>query len=82
MTFARACAAQSITLVFEDFLTVFDDDFLVVRDGTRAVLPGDTQVRRAIPPPSSRGQASSCALLRIAPQPDAGAHRISRAFTA
>ena len=38
--------AQSITLVFEDFLLTYDDDFLFVRDGSSdAIAPGDTQAR-------------------------------------
>jgi uncharacterized protein YgiM (DUF1202 family) len=37
---------ESITLVFLSFKTVFDDDFLYVRDGAGSEVPkGDTQVR-------------------------------------
>jgi len=38
-------SAQSITLVFEDFLLTYDDDFLFVRDGSDKIQPGDTQAR-------------------------------------
>jgi hypothetical protein len=33
--------------VFEDFLLTFDDDFLVVRDGSDGIAPGDTQARKS-----------------------------------
>ena len=63
--------AQSITLVFEDFLLTYDDDFLFVRDGSSdAIAPGDTQAR-ALPFVADGGRAfgsSPRAQRRIGPK--------------
>ena len=60
-------SAQSITLVFEDFLLTYDDDFLFVRDGSDTIPAGDTQARLLFARAAFGGSllAAPCALERV-----------------